>query len=208
MSLRQRPRRWVEFARVVIGKGRAPSPAQACAANDASEASSRTRQVTEPAAGDIEDDGPNPLPPAIEPAVSSTQSGARGKQSGKGGSEFTSIIVVRTAHNCFDWCARGDRRTTVSPDNSAAREPRQIPEEILPGERVITPGSYGPITVSDPELGPQSSAQKPKANRRPASSADDLEIDAPPAALTTPAEDQVDASRFELRRDTARHGAS
>ena len=110
-----------------------------------------------PAASDstpqADDDGPNPLPPALEP--------------GAAGSKHSAVRVdddpVRVARSAPSGSARRRRRPrdTVSLerddsrsigilDPSSEREPRSMPEELVPGGRVITPGSSGPISVDEP----------------------------------------------------------
>lgn len=105
------------------------------------------------APADLDDDGPNPLPPALEPStVSSSAAALRG--------EDDPVRVARSARRSASTSKRdraGDRSnrrgaTSSDPsDPSAESAPRPIPSELLPGERLITPGAYGPITVPDPE---------------------------------------------------------
>ena len=129
------------------------APATASTREPSNDAPSISRP---PAASDstpqADDDGPNPLPPALEP--------------GAAGSKHSAVRVdddpVRVARVPSGSARRKSRpRDTVSLerddsrsigilDPSGEREPRSMPEELVPGGRVITPGSSGPISVDEP----------------------------------------------------------
>ncbi|MFI5456948.1 MAG: redoxin family protein [Isosphaerales bacterium] len=104
------------------------------------------------AAEDLDDDGPNPLPPALETgAVSSTRPAVVPE------ADPTRLARSEARASSRPRRARADGnldqdglRASVQADQTADQAPRPIPEDLLPGERVITPGSYAPIAVTDP----------------------------------------------------------
>ena len=56
----------------------------------------------------------------------------------------------------------------MSTDHTSDDAPRSIPAELLPGERVITPGSYAPIVVTDPQAANDPPAPDRLGTGRPA----------------------------------------
>ncbi len=155
--------------------------------------------VSDQAPADVDDDGPNPLPPALEPStVSSTTAAPRG--------DDDPIRMARSARRSSSRSRREtvagdfDQRgaTTSDPgDPGAESAPRPIPSELLPGERVITPGSYGPIVVPDPQA-----ANKPLAPARPGAE----RVLSPDRALdsaSTPAADSAGAANSLVANEPA-----
>ncbi len=67
-----------------------------------------------------------------------------------------------------------------------------MPPELLPGERVITPGSYGPIVVADPRGGDDRSA--PAARRARSSRPADEAVDPDSRSEAGPASDDAPSS--------------
>ncbi len=102
---------------------------------------------------ELDDDGPNPLPPALDTA------GTGLEPLGDPAPTRTPVKVARATRR--DRQASAGPRTTsgsLEPDDSKAigimdtpgeREPRSMPEDILPGARVITPESSAPIVVNE-----------------------------------------------------------
>jgi thiol-disulfide isomerase/thioredoxin len=103
------------------------------------------------ATSELDDDGPNPLPPALDAAGT--------------GPEPSAVLAdekpVKVAQNTTKTSSRTKRRTAPASqerDDPKAigimeppglREPGSMPEEILPGARVITPQSSAPIVVNE-----------------------------------------------------------
>ena len=179
---------------VPANKSAAGAGAKAQDSGDAAAPASRSPVRDDPDPGaSPDDDGPNPLPPALDTAAASSRS-----------SELASDDEpVKVARNTTGSSASTRRRTSngalVRDDDKAIgimdapgeREPRSMPDDILPGARVITPGSSAPIAVNEapdedspPVASPKSSRRSgsPSAGRRtsPPSDADSIESTDPP----------------------------
>ena len=155
---------------------RQPSSARAAAAATARPRDSTSDGITASgaaapaeAASELDDDGPNPLPPALDTA-------GTGREPSSIAAEENPVKVARGPTKSV---GRTNRRTgSVSDDPNAIgimeapgeREPRSMPEEILPGARVITPRSSAPIVVNDtPDSDdpPASSSRNARRTRAP-----------------------------------------
>ncbi len=98
-----------------------------------------------------EDDGPNPLPPALDTTeISSRRS--------TDPSDQRPIKVARSSTRSSTTTGRRvpSRATTQNDDKAIGimdgvgqRAPRSMPEDVLPGGKVITPGSFAPIAVNE-----------------------------------------------------------
>ncbi len=132
----------------------APGDGGDAQSNDAAQAPANSRL------GDSDDDGPNPLPPALEPAqVGVTRTGSRSESEPVRVARDTSRESARTPRNSRSAARRpNDRITTIDSDQAAGGEPKSSSEDVMPGEQVIKPGSYGPIRIGDPA---DASSEKP-----------------------------------------------
>jgi thiol-disulfide isomerase/thioredoxin len=179
--------------------------AEAPPRDDDADLGSRTRASAR-AGEDLDDDGPNPLPPALETnAISSPNPGAHSEDQpvrmARSGSRGASRAPRTSADLGLD---QGESKIGEPGDESAERTPRTIPAELLPGERVITPGSYGPIVIADP-AGPENPPRSPvKRTRRPVSPAGSRPSDSATAAEDSNAKDASDASGSNDRRAARR----
>ena len=116
----------------------------------------------------LDDDGPNPLPPALDTAAASSRSSA----------DVTDEEPVKVARNTTGSSASAKRRTSAGSlmrdddkaigimDSPGEREPRSMPDDILPGARVITPGSSAPIAVDEAPDEDSPPVASPKSSRR------------------------------------------
>jgi thiol-disulfide isomerase/thioredoxin len=142
------------------------SAAAESGAPDAEDSSASRSRATARATQEPDDDGPNPLPPALEPGTvskgdSTELSEERPVRVAQGG---TRRSRTRRA-SAGDSMDGGDSPSIGLMDQPRERAPRPMPPEILPGERVITPGAYGPIVVTDPRGGDDRSAQTARRAR-------------------------------------------
>jgi thiol-disulfide isomerase/thioredoxin len=148
---------------------------------------SRSRASDEPSS-DFEDDGPNPLPPALESdAVSALHPG-----------ELPGDDPIKLARRAPRPMRAGnaarlnrDRPNRIDVwERSAGQEPRLIPEDVLPGERVIAPHSYAPVAVGEPADARSTASRSPK-RREGAATAPSSE---PPSANSTGDADPSEAT--------------
>jgi thiol-disulfide isomerase/thioredoxin len=150
-----------------------------------------------------DDDGPNPLPPALEPR----------KESRGDSAALTQDKSVRVAQAG----KRRPRARRASSEDDGSKKiglmespgelaPRPMPAELLPGERVITPGSYGPIAVSDPRGGDDRSAQSARRSRssEPAGEFDDSDSRSESGGSSANDSSSVNGSGDAPRRPTWR----
>jgi len=206
------PRRNVQGLRQAADSSRAPvragwnvrqtgSPKDATASGESpvrvQGADSTTRaRGSDQAAEDLDDDGPNPLPPALEPGAVSSARPA-------GLSEADPIRVARSETRVASRSRREraasaleaeGARSSDGRDQTAEQAPRPIPADLLPGERVITPGSYAPIVVTDPREANTPLAPTRQRVRPAASASGALDSNPPTTALPSRAMDSSDAS--------------
>jgi thiol-disulfide isomerase/thioredoxin len=148
--------------------------------NDGAKATSRGASAGL-AGDDPDEDGPNPLPAAIE----------RGAVSSSGSGRLLEAEPIRVA--------RSEGRPTSRPrrDGTSDAEPGPIPADLLAGERVITPGSYAPIIVNDHDETKSARLSPRPRGRRPNSASRDL--DSPSA----PPEDESHSLDSSDARDSA-----
>jgi thiol-disulfide isomerase/thioredoxin len=160
-------------------------------ADDAAPAS-RSPVRDDPGAS-LDDDGPNPLPPALDTTAASL----------KNSTDVTDEEPVKVARNSTGLSANPKHRTSsgsvIRDDDKAIgimdapgeREPGAMPEDILPGARVITPASSAPITVNEapdqdgppvasPTRSRRSGAASAGGSTNPPSDADSPEATEPP----------------------------
>jgi thiol-disulfide isomerase/thioredoxin len=125
-------------------KGTAPDPSD--------DSTSIPRPVASQPTSEADDDGPNPLPPALEPgSVNSKHSSARvAADPAKVARAGTRSVRRRSRPQDTASLERDDSRSIGIMDPQNEREPGSMPEELVPGGRVITPGSSGPISVDEP----------------------------------------------------------
>ena len=99
-----------------------------------------------------DDDGPNPLPPAHEPGAASSKHSAVRVDDDPVRVARAPSGSARRRRRAQDTVSldRDDSRSIGIMDPPGEREPRSMPEELVPGGRVITPGSSGPISVDEP----------------------------------------------------------
>jgi len=118
--------------------------------SDRAESTSRGK-VSDESAPEVDDDGPNPLPPALEADPAS--SAHRGEVD-----DDNPIKMARSASRSPSRSTRPRVSNTLDPadpkanDRSnrlAEQEPRPIPEDILPHGRANAPESYEPTIVID-----------------------------------------------------------
>jgi thiol-disulfide isomerase/thioredoxin len=119
----------------------------------------------------LDDDGPNPLPPALDTAAASSKNSA----------DVTEEEPVKVARNSTGSSANSKHRPSsgslVRDDDKAIgimdapgeREPRSMPEELLPGARVITPASSAPIAVNESRVEDSPPVASPRNARRSSS---------------------------------------
>jgi thiol-disulfide isomerase/thioredoxin len=133
--------------------------------DDHASSASRSR-ATSRAAEESDEDGPNPLPPALD----------SGNVSRRDSAALSDREPVRVAQGRPRQSRARRAGSSGSSDGRAStaiglmekpqeRAPRPMPPEIVAGERVITPGSYGPIAVTDPAGGDGRSAPAEKRSR-------------------------------------------
>jgi thiol-disulfide isomerase/thioredoxin len=116
--------------------------------NDRAESTSRGK-VPDDSAPEVDDDGPNPLPPAIEadPASSAYRGEVNNENPikiARGKSLSPSLSNQRSVPATLD---PADPSANDQADQSAEQEPRPIPEEILPRGRANAPEPYEPTIV-------------------------------------------------------------
>jgi len=144
--------------------------------NDAG-AASRSPAPDE-SATDLGDDGPNPLPPALDPAAAGGSHSAiladESPVKVAGGTPTRSARPRRPTPRSS--VVRDDSKVIGIMDSPGEREPRSIHEDILPGGKVITPESYAPIVVTDP----------PETDSLPASPEKSARRSAPPSTRSAP----------------------
>jgi len=177
-------------------------------APDARENTASRSRATNRAAAEEDDDGPNPLPPALEPgAVSRGDSAALSEEKplrvAQGG-RSRSRARRDSAYGSIDGSAS---KSIGLMDQPRERAPRPMPPELLPGERVITPGAYGPIVVTDPRGSDDRSAQAARRTRssEPATGTPDTDSrsDGDPSSANGPssANDSSEAPRRPTWRE-------
>jgi len=163
--------------------------------DEEADSTSRSRR-SDRAAEDLDDDGPNPLPPALETgAVSSTRPavGPDADPTRLARSEARASSRPRRQRAASEVDQDGSR-ASVQRDQTADLAPRPIPEEVLPGERLITPGSYAPIAVTDPREANTPSPPARERARRAAPPDGPEDSTAPAATLPSRALDSSDAA--------------
>ena len=115
---------------------------------------------------DLDDDGPNPLPPALDTAatVSSRSAIPADEDAHQGGpSDDEDHRPCRAQNDRPARSSRDDSKAIGIMERPGEREPRSMPEDILPGARVITPESSAPIVVNEaPDDGQPPSASSPR----------------------------------------------
>ena len=139
----------------------------------------------------LDDDGPNPLPPALDTTEVSSREPADDLNE-------RPIKVARASTRSSTGAGRrsatrpaaqvDDRAIGIMGQPGGEREPRSMPEDILPGAKVITPVSSAPISMDDspendgppvrsPRGSPRSQAPEPE---RLTSPPDDVDSSQPP----------------------------
>lgn len=155
----------------------------------------------------VEDDGPNPLPPAVgSTEVSST-----------GATEDDDSRPVRLARNRTRASTSAGRRSAsrrLDDDDKATgimagvgeREPRSMPDDIVPGTKVITPRSSAPVAFEaqpqDDGLASRSLRSTGRSNSqgsdRSVSPAGDADPSEPPDTAPT----TIDSASLQRARPT------
>jgi thiol-disulfide isomerase/thioredoxin len=108
-------------------------------------------KVSKDVAAEVDDDGPNPLPPAIEDdqASSARRSDVdddRPIKMARGASRSPSRSSRTRVADTID---PADSKVNDPADRTTDQEPRPIPEDILPRRRVNAPESFEPTIVVD-----------------------------------------------------------
>jgi hypothetical protein len=150
-----------------------------------------------------DDDGPNPLPPALAPRQGQAVS-HRELEDG------ASIRMARADSESIGVGSRGravgspEARTTRPPrlaNRSVQEAPRPIPEDLVPPPRELTPESSAPIIVTDPAgsenawpRGPRAASDSPSTTSTSTSKAHELD-DEPGAGQATAQSDAPPAAR-------------
>jgi thiol-disulfide isomerase/thioredoxin len=147
------------------------SAGSASRANNPDDVDERPSRSSAPAAVSspaLDDDGPNPLPPALDTAEAAS----------KASDVFGEDRPVRVAGGTATTARGGRRRSSArnagrdisgaigSVADSADGEPRSIPEDVLPGSRVITPSASGPIVIDQYRDGDDASGPSAKTSAR------------------------------------------
>jgi thiol-disulfide isomerase/thioredoxin len=147
-------------------KAAAAAAGVADSSNDDS-ADSRPKSASE-SSSELDDDGPNPLPPALDTT-------ATGPEPPSGLAEEKPIKVARNMAESSGRSRRASTSGGLGRDDTRAvgvmeapgeREPRSMPEELLPGARVITPRSSAPISVTEDADSGSPSEAPPQRRRR------------------------------------------
>ena len=148
-------------------------------------------------APEIDDDGPNPLPPAIDAEpVSSLHRSATDEDNpirmARGASRSPVQTNRRTVRDTFD---PAGPKVNNQADWPVEQEPRPIPEEILPRGRANPAESYEPTIVIDGSEADNAPSRSSKLLRRaaPPSSAGSRSSDSASDHRSTDANDSSDA---------------
>ncbi len=186
----------------------AAAPTRPHDSTDEGQPASETQAPADPSS-ELDDDGPNPLPPALDTAaVSGARSGdvdAEGPiRIARTAPKSSSGTKRRTASGAGE---RDDPRAIGIMEPPGAREPGSMPEEVLPGARVITPASSAPIVVTDPpdEASPRRSPAR--RSRRTSAAANARPAENPPSDPGSSAKadgDAIDGASTEPARPTWR----
>ena len=121
------------------------------------------------APGQDEDEGPNPLPPALEPrkvgAAFPGDSGDDPPLKIATGTQRNSSLSSRERESA---AADSDQApSTERHRRSSSRDPRPMPEDVVPKGREMRPDSFAPIRGTDPaEAANNQSSRPPRAGRR------------------------------------------
>jgi thiol-disulfide isomerase/thioredoxin len=118
----------------------------------------------------LDDDGPNPLPPALDTAAATSRSTelAPDDEPVKVARNTTGSSTSTKRRPIAGSRGRDDEKAIGIMDAPGEREPRSMPDDILPGARVITPGSSAPIAVSESPDDDNSAVAPPRSSRRAA----------------------------------------
>ena len=142
------------------------APATAATRDPSNDSSSSSQSpATSEATPEADDDGPNPLPPALDPGAAGSMHSAVRDDNEPVKVARAGAKTTRRRSRPQDTASleRDDTQSIGIIDPAVDREPRSLPAEVVPGGRVITPGSSGPISVDEP---PDASAPTgPSANR-------------------------------------------
>ncbi len=163
-------------------------PAEEDASSTFQDSAGSRRAGAHDASPEFEDDGPNPLPPALDTAgvglgrrSNAVASGplrvARNSSSLDSGSGSASASSSGAIARLSDPTRRRSAARAASSDDSRSiglmdspgdREPASMPEEVLRGSRVIAPNSSGPIVIGDdPEADDaRNAAASPRPTKR------------------------------------------
>jgi thiol-disulfide isomerase/thioredoxin len=166
-----------------------PTPKSQEPSDEAVPAASRATRRDEPGTN-LDDDGPNPLPPALDTTEVSSREPTdeldeRPIKVARASTRSSAGLGRRSAPRPP---AQADDKAIGIMDQPGEREPRSMPEDILPGTKVISPASSAPIAVdegSESDSAPARSSggsrrsQAPEAGRA-TNPADDTESSRPP----------------------------
>lgn len=132
------------------------------------------RSSTEPV-GEEEDDGPNPLPPALQPRkVGSTYPGDSGDDPPLKIAQDRPRTSSRASRQAGAVAlAPDDLRSGASGRRSSDRAPQPMPDGIVPNSREMRPDSFAPIRAADPSDSEDLESRRPapRARRRTAAPA-------------------------------------
>jgi thiol-disulfide isomerase/thioredoxin len=156
-------------------------------ASDGESGSSARMPASGKSGADPDDDGPNPLPPAIE----------RGAVSSAGSPSPRDADSPKLARSE----ARGRSKTLLedAPDSA----PRPMPADLARGDRVIMPGSYAPIIINDLAADRTSGSDGRRRASRSDPAGDAGDSSSPPVGDASHALDSSDAREpSAIRRPT------
>ena len=157
-------------SRQVSSNKAAAAGAKAQDSGDGAAPASRSPVRDDPGAN-LDDDGPNPLPPALDTAAASSRSSelASDEEPVKVARNTTGSSASTRHRTSNGALMRDDDKAIGIMDAPGEREPRSMPDDILPGARVITPGSSAPIAVNEAPDDDSPPVASPKSSRRSAS---------------------------------------
>ncbi len=134
---------------------------------------SGTKRSSVELVGDEDDEGPNPLPPALEGG----KVGSTNTYPGDSGDDPPLKIAQDHRRSSSQSrrqtgsvaLASDEPRSSASPGRSSDREPRPMPDGIVPSAREMHPDSFAPIRTADPSDSDNAESRStPRTRRRAA----------------------------------------
>jgi thiol-disulfide isomerase/thioredoxin len=129
------------------------------------------------------DDGPNPLPPALEPSrAGAMRSSSTAEDEPVRVARATSQASTRSRRQAASTArARSQTGTTIDSDDADDARTKPNSEDPAPGEQVIKPGAFGPIRIGDraDANAHATPPERPSRAQTPAPASDDDEATPP-----------------------------